>query len=286
MRVVLLTQNSPNQRALANRLAKACDLVAVVLSRNIPRKPTMSTAQRLRRSVGQRILAPGLIQADREMMSEYARRYRVFPDVERLQVSNVNDEATLQLIERLHPELVAVSGTNMVANRTIGAALRHGKIVNLHTGISPYVKGGPNCTNWCLAKGWFHLIGNTVMWLDRGVDTGNLIATERTELTGGETLSGLHLAVMDHAHDVYLRCVALIGTGATVPSVPQSLLGDGVTFRNADWTGIEARRAWRNFRSRYAAALEPRDHGDERVADVALVDLGRSADSPGTRGEL
>jgi len=37
---------------------------------------------------------------------------------------------------------------------------------------------------WCLAKNWLHLIGNTVMWIDPGIDSGDLLSTERTPLDG------------------------------------------------------------------------------------------------------
>jgi len=49
------------------------------------------------------------------------------------------------------------------------------------------------------------VIGNTTMWLDLGIDTGAVIAviaTERTALTGSESLKVRHLKVMDPGHDL------------------------------------------------------------------------------------
>ena len=67
-------------------------------------------------------------------------------------------------LEKLKPELVIVSGTNLLAEHLIKTIRAYAKIINLHTGISPYVKGGPNCTNWCIYHANFSFIGNTVMY--------------------------------------------------------------------------------------------------------------------------
>src|SRR5207253_2541544 len=124
-----------------------------------------------------------------------------FPDVPLVRVRNINDTATREFLQQLRPDLVTVAGTNMVGPTLLAEASEGRGVVNLHTGLSPYVKGGPNCTNWCLAEGTFHLIGNTVMWLDPGIDTGRIIASERTPLAGDEDLAELHWKVMEHAHD-------------------------------------------------------------------------------------
>ena len=78
-------------------------------------------------------------------------------------------------------------------------------ILNLHTGISPYIKGGPNCTNWCIATKQFEKIGNTIMWLDKGIDTGELLTTENTKFNSTDkSLLKIHMRVMNHAHDLYI----------------------------------------------------------------------------------
>ena len=157
---------------------------------------------------------------------------------------------------------------NLVGEDVIEASRKNRGVVNLHTGISPYVKGGPNCTNWCLAQGWFHLIGNSVMWLDRGIDSGNLITTERTSLTGDEDQEELHWKVMEHAHDLYVRAISAIAAGDGVPDVPQQDLGTGPTFHNADWTARAMIRARWNFARRY-----PREVGAAMAPEVRLVAL-------------
>jgi methionyl-tRNA formyltransferase len=272
MRVLVLTTDQPNQAALVRRLGEACEVVGVVLSANIPRRPQRQGPGRWADRFAGRTVGRPFTSAWSRMLARYARQGG-FPDLPTLEVANVNDAPVLGVIDDLAPDLVAPSGTNLVGEAVIAAAGRESGIVNLHTGISPQVKGGPNCTNWCLARGWFHLIGNSVMWLDLGIDSGNLIATERTPLTGGEGLEELHWKVMQHSHDLYVRAIGAIAADRPLPEVPQDRIGRGTTFYNADWTAIEMLRARWNFARRYARGV-PASEGSH-VSLVLLEDARR-----------
>ena len=272
MKAVILTGNQGNQRALCHKMARVADVAAIVVSENIPRrKPSLTKKMRsLIGRVTNRLTGREFVETWLKLLGEYDRQFPDFPDVPLIRVKNVNDAATLEVLEKHAPDRTIVSGTNLVGKKVIGASR---KIVNLHTGISPYVKGGPNCTNWCLAKNWFHLIGNTVMWLDPGIDTGKLIATEQTPLDGDETLLDLHRKVMEHAHDLYGRAVRQIGEGREVPAVPQSEIGEGATFYTADWNSREQRAALRNFRDDYKNYFaDPRIHR-KMSAELKLISL-------------
>ncbi len=263
MRIMLLTSDHPTQVALAWKLSEVADLVGIVVSRNIPRRIRKPFRQKVN-AVSLRLVGRPLLKAWREVAERYARQYPGFPPVPRIDVANVNDPPTLEALASWDPELVAVSGTNLVGRKIIAEAAERRGIINLHTGISPYVKGGPNCTNWCLATRRFSLIGNTVMWLDPGIDTGNIIATERTPLTGDEDLAALHWTVMEHAHDLYRRAIARIAAGEPVANVPQDELGTGPIYYMADWTATQMIRARWNFHRHYRAGLR-RGPSDDRL---------------------
>lgn len=270
MKAVALVGGQVNQRALCHKLAGAIDLRAIVLSRNVPKraKTRRERVESLLLRAQNRIFGRPFARAWASLQATYDARFPDWPDVERVAVRNVNDPETLEVLARIQPDLVIVSGTNLVGRAVIEAGQRGRGIVNLHTGISPYVKGGPNCTNWCLATRRFDLIGNTIMWLDLGIDTGALVATERTPLTGREpTLDALHLAVMEHAHDLYVRSVKAIAAGRAVARHPQSAIGEGHTYYTRDWNAqaiVRARAGWREYRASGGRWLRP---------DVTLVSL-------------
>ena len=275
MKVVILTGNQGNQKALCNKIARVCEVSAIVLSENIPRKKPSAPrrAHTFINRVGNRTVGRPFVETWFKILGEYERQFPDYPGVPIVKVKNVNDAATVAALEKHEPDLVIVSGTNLVGKKVIEASERGKGVVNLHTGISPYVKGGPNCTNWCLAKNWFHLIGNTVMWLDAGIDTGKIIATEQTPLSGDETLFELHWKVMEHAHDLYIRSIRQIGAGREVPAVPQSGICEGATFYTNDWNGFQMRKALKNFRSNYPAYFADREKREKLTADLKLISL-------------
>jgi methionyl-tRNA formyltransferase len=271
MRIVVLTCEHSNQIALCNKLAGAAELAAVVCSRNIARKRPKHSTRILLNRVQYRLLGRPLVRSWFAVMERYRSLYPELPPCEVLRVDNINDGATIDVIERHDPDLVVVSGTNLVGRKVITSSTKRLGIINLHTGISPYVKGGPNCTNWCLAEGTFHLIGSTVMWLDPGIDTGMIVATERTPLNGSETLFSLHWKVMEHAHDLYLRSIQALAAGHPVPRVLQSDLGEGRTFYTADWGGSAMLRALINYKRFYSQTLFSSPEFREKVDRIRLI---------------
>jgi methionyl-tRNA formyltransferase len=275
MRLVLLTNDQPNQTALAAKLSQVYELAAVVTSRNIPKrkKPQLSRVRSSINALAVRSAGRQFLNAWNELQARYRGRFGEFQPAERIQVNNVNEDATLEAIERLKPDVTLVSGTNLLGPKLISTISDHCRILNLHTGISPYVKGGPNCTNWCLSEGWFHMIGNTIMWIDAGIDSGNIVATERTKLDGSESLAELHWKVMEHAHDMYVRTVVRMAKGLELPSIPQSDLPEGRTFLSSEWTVGAMFRASRKFSSGYRAYF--RDHSPTEAVsnDLRLFPL-------------
>ena len=272
MKVVILTGDQPNQAALCHKLAVHCDVAAIVLSENIPKKrpPTMRRMRLLFNGAMGRLVGHPFVAAWQNLQVTYQALYPEFPTVPQVRVRNVNDEATLETLRIHDPDLVIVSGTNLVGKRVIEAAGRRLGIINMHTGISPYVKGGPNCTNWCLAEATFHLIGTTVMWLDAGIDTGRIIATEQTPLDGNESLVDLHWKVMEHAHDLYVRAVCRLGQGERVPSIAQASIDAGRTFYTVEWGALAMLRARLNFKSKYQAHFS---HRDQRLSLASSLRL-------------
>lgn len=263
MRTLALVGTGEQQRALLHRLHGAAPLSEVGLV-HIPRQFDPGLSQRLAMAT----VGLPLRAAWRSVMEHYRKLHPALPDVRHEDHDGVNADSVVAQVERLRPELVLVSGTDLLRQPLINAIQRHGRVMNLHTGLSPYIRGGPNCTNWALALGEFGLIGNTVMWLDAGIDTGRIIATERTPLSGSESLGELHLKVMEHAHDLYSRAFARFADGGELPSHDQKQIGGkGRLFLNRQWTAGNIARAVYNFHRSYGPDAIT---SAERVALVPL----------------
>ena len=246
--LLILCGPEANQRALAHKLAEGSSTIGIVVVRHGSGGKPQPMLHRLARGLA----GFPLRRAWFGMLDHFERRFPSFPKSPLLEVTDVNDPAVAELAKRLRPRLTVVSGTNLLKAPLIESLARSGPVMNLHTGISPFVKGGPNCTNWCLATGNFHLIGNSVMWIDAGIDSGNLVATGQTPLDGREGLTGLHVKVMKHAHDLLRRCVRRFLNGEELPNVAQTEIGAGRLYLTKQLNAAQAARAVANFYLRYS----------------------------------
>jgi methionyl-tRNA formyltransferase len=276
MRLAVLVDGAPNQMALCHALAGRAELVGIVVSANASRRRAMDRAAHVAARVAMRLAGDPFAPAWRALQDRYHAQAPAWPDVPIERVSEINAPSTLEALSRWRPDLVAVAGTNLVGRPLIEWAAQRRGVINLHTGVSPYLRGGPNCTNWCLAEGTIHLIGNTVLWLDAGVDSGAIITSARTPLTGRETLEALHWAVMQHAHALYASVVEALAEGRPLPRVPQAELGAGRLFRNRDWTVGRMRQARQRFARAYGPALFADPAFQARAAAVRVVPLEAS----------
>ncbi len=255
MKIVLWIGNESNQLALAKKINDIYPINTIVLeTKKIRRKLTINF---FFQKIIEKIFLSSVSKAWFGMLSHYKQKDLTISNVNILNTSNINSEEVYFKTKSINPDLIIVSGTRLIKDRLLSLKPKIG-ILNLHTGLSPYVKGGPNCTNWCIANNQFHFIGNTIMWIDKGIDSGDILATELTPLNGKESLVELHLTVMEHAHELYLRAIAEIMRG-NASNVLQSSICEGKTFYAKEWTLIAKFRLVKNFKN-YSKTINSEDY--------------------------
>jgi methionyl-tRNA formyltransferase len=234
MRIVLLLGNQSNQHALAIKAAKHFNVAGIVLETRNSRKG-FKLSSFFSKAIN-RLLFSEISRSWTNMLRHYKKGTEEINKLPVFHTHNANSKEVQSYIRNLQPDLIMVSGTSLLKEGILSLMPPKG-IINLHTGLSPYVKGGPNCTNWCIANNTMHLIGNTIMWIDKGIDSGNIITTEITPLSGNETLNDLHIKVMEHAHDLYIRSLLKLESDFEgCPSVKQAEISEGQLFLTKMWT--------------------------------------------------
>ena len=112
----------------------------------------------------------------------------------RLQVDSINGPATVELIEAIHPDVVVVNGTRIIASSVLDSIAA--PIINTHAGITPAYRG-VHGGYWALADGHPDQVGTTVHLVDPGIDTGGVLARATFGVTEEDTIATypyLHLA--------------------------------------------------------------------------------------------
>jgi hypothetical protein len=258
-RIVLWCADAPNQKALASKIAERFNLAGIVIDekRNVSGNKMPA---KLLSKIWDRVRFYKIYGSWKRLQKYYQGHFPSWPEVPIRRVATINTAETDNFTRGLRPALILVSGTSLIKATILGVPASIG-IINLHTGLSPYVKGGPNCTNWCIANNDWHLVGNTVMWLNSGIDTGNIITTECIDIRQASNLDEAHRIVMDHAHDLYLRAVNYLFTvNPPFINIPQQSFGQGNLFLTKMWTAEKRNLLLKNWKRRHKVipAAQPR----------------------------
>lgn len=249
IKIVIWCGSGANQKALANKMAADFNVAGIVIDDHSGRKKRRKLVQ-LPGLLWDRFRFRKIYQAWGNLMQYYGRKFPSWPGVPQIKVPDINTKEAEIFTRELRPDLIVVSGTSLIKEPLLSIPVSIG-IINLHTGLSPYVKGGPNCTNWCIANNSFQLVGNTIMWLNAGIDAGNIITTETINIQKADNLNTAHQTVMDHAHDLYLKAIGYLSeTEPPYNSVPQNSIEKGQLYLTKMWTAAKKNNLLRNWKKR------------------------------------
>jgi hypothetical protein len=127
-----------------------------------------------------------------------------------VEVPHINHPEVVALADRIQPDLICVFGTSLIRSELLSRG-RLG-IANLHGGLSPEYRGA-DCTFWALYNREPEKVGCTLHWIDRGIDTGRLIAHVCPEIhPDDDELSLFWRGVRDSA-EVYAEFVQRLAAG-------------------------------------------------------------------------
>ncbi len=103
-----------------------------------------------------------------------------------LPVFNCNSEEALGFSQRVSPNFIITFGCSILSSSWVNKFAD--KILGIHLGLSPYYRGSG--TNFFpIVNRELSAIGFTLMNLDEGIDTGNIVQQKRAEIVIGD---GIH----------------------------------------------------------------------------------------------
>jgi hypothetical protein len=107
------------------------------------------------------------------LLRQYGLNDSHIPPGHLIDVPSVNDPQTVSLLRKLSPQVVVVNGTRILEERVLKAT---GAIfLNTHVGITPLYRG-VHGGYWALASRHPEQFGVTIHKIDKGIDTGAIVA--------------------------------------------------------------------------------------------------------------
>ena len=243
MKVLLLTSNSIQNMALSHLLGEYHELTGIVYENRFSKKNRalnyinkikynpFKIIEKLYHKYRLRDLEKNLNAG----IEDGYRRFISFYDTPNLEVVNINQKESIDYIRKNIHDIIVVSGTRMIKSEIMALKPKYG-IINMHTGLSPYYNGGPSSTFWCLYNGDIEYIGATVMFIDEGIDSGNIILSNTITLNPSDTYGQMEFKAIDLGNHLILKAIEKLNSDIRFKGYRQRDIGSGYIYYNKDYT--------------------------------------------------
>lgn len=159
-----------------------------------------------------------------------------------VETGGINSKEIVSEILDFAPDVLVAYGCSLVDSELIQRF--SGCFINIHLGLSPYYRG--TATNfWPLVNNEPEFVGATFMFIDEGVDTGNIIHQIRAEIYPGDSPHQLGNRLILQIPKILCELVNHIDDIKAFPQVPSGKV-DRV-YRRKDFSEEATRRVYLNF---------------------------------------
>jgi len=101
------------------------------------------------------------------------------PAITRIPSASINTDDTVKIINKLNPGLIALFGTSIVGKELMD--LYPQRIFNLHVGLTGNYRGS-SCNFWPIHDRRLDLLGATIIRVNSGIDSGEILAQKSVAL--------------------------------------------------------------------------------------------------------
>jgi methionyl-tRNA formyltransferase len=126
------------------------------------------------------------------------------------QPEKIGTAASIAQLKYLKPDLIVVAAYGQILSKEVLDLPQHG-CLNLHTSLLPKYRGA-SPIHAAIAAGEKQS-GVTIMWMDEGLDTGDILLQEPITLRRRETAETLHDKLATMGADALLKALDLIEAG-------------------------------------------------------------------------
>jgi methionyl-tRNA formyltransferase len=183
-RIVILAVDCDASNILINELQKEYPLATIIYEQPISKKILIKNRIKklgLSQTIGQllfivsipKILKVSSAKRIKEILLQNELDNSPVKEKDRTQVSSVNSNECIFLLQSIKPDIVILSGTRIISQNVLNSI--DADFINIHAGITPLYRG-VHGAYWALVEDSASLCGVTLHYVDKGIDTGKVIA--------------------------------------------------------------------------------------------------------------
>lgn len=142
-----------------------------------------------------------------------------------LQPKTLRDETFAEWLTMIDPDLILVVAFGMILPENVLNYPKYG-CINVHASLLPKYRGAAPMQRAIMAGE--KETGITIMYMDAGLDTGDMIFKQAIPITDTDTLETVHDRLADVGADLLVKTVRSISEGKPLPREKQN--GEGATY--------------------------------------------------------
>lgn len=120
------------------------------------------------------------------------------------------DRETIEELKNIAPDFIIVVAYGQILSKEILDIPKYG-CINLHASLLPKYRGAAPI-NWAIINGE-KVTGNTTMFMDEGLDTGDMLLKSEVQITDGMTAGELHDKLMEQGGELLVNTIKGIVDG-------------------------------------------------------------------------
>jgi len=142
----------------------------------------------------------------------------------------LNSTDTLKILQAQQPEIIILFGTGLIGRKIMDRFPN--QIINLHVGLSGEYRGS-SCNFWPIYDGRLDCLGATLLKINAGIDTGEVLAQATIDIEEGDTEQSLMGKSLILGMDLTIQALRrwFKGNKTTLP-----LEQNGKLFQKKDFT--------------------------------------------------
>ncbi|SVC11395.1 uncharacterized protein METZ01_LOCUS264249 [marine metagenome] len=177
LKTIVICRNDPRHMFFANKMDDITNVKALIVQSSPAFRKKIFFFPTFTRKINELykfIRLTILNKIKNEAVFFFEQTIPKFKNKNHIIVSDINDNKLIDLINGLEPDLILTFGCGILKHDKWFKLSKYG-IINLHSGIVPNYRGVDNVF-WCLFNHEPNMIGSTVHFIDRSIDTGNILA--------------------------------------------------------------------------------------------------------------
>ncbi|MBW1781638.1 MAG: hypothetical protein JRL30_12960 [Deltaproteobacteria bacterium] len=183
-------------------------------------------------------------QSERDFFYPFVSLTPDYSNSVRLPFGHINKKKYVDEIIALNPDLLVAYGCSIIKEFLLDAF--SGRILNVHLGLSPYYRGtGTNF--WPLVNGEPEFVGATFMFMNSGIDTGEIIHQIRAEIRLGDTPHQIGNRLISDMAGVYRTLIRRFNHIEAVEQIP--VPEDAKFYLRKRFSPDSVRQLYANFKA-------------------------------------